>query len=128
MSADCPFCILESPDCEILFDRDLVVYLQALKHQGALKYSGMIVPRAHRETVFDLTSDEISATFELLAEVKATIDSKYSPNGYTIGWNCYPTGGQSVMHAHMHVLPRFDQEPMAGLGLRAELKSERNQW
>ena len=128
MSDKCPFCRLDDPDSEVLFDRDLVVYLQAPRHQGSLKFSGMIVPKAHRETVFDMTREEISATFALLAEVRAWLDSTYNPDGYTIGWNCYPVGGQSVMHAHMHVLPRFNKEPMAGQGLRAELKSERNKW
>ena len=42
------------------------------------------------------------------------MDKEFNPQGYNIGWNCCPVGGQLVMHAHMHVIPRFSQEPLAG--------------
>lgn len=93
MSDYCPYCPIDDPAVEIIFDHELVLYMQAEKYQGALKYSGVIIPKAHRETVFDMTSQEISATFELLAEVRRWLESTYSPGGYTIGWNCYPIGG-----------------------------------
>jgi histidine triad (HIT) family protein len=128
MSIDCPYCPVSDPGTEILFDRELVLYMQAEKHQGSLKHSGVIIPKTHRDTVFDMTQEELLATFDLLAEVKSWMDSEFSPQGYNVGWNCYPTGGQLVMHAHMHVIPRFDKEPMAGKGLRAALKSEANSW
>ena len=35
---------------------------------------------------------------------------------------------QEVFHAHLHVIPRFRQEPMAGQGIRSHLKSEANRW
>jgi histidine triad (HIT) family protein len=52
----------------------------------------------------------------------------FAPNGYNIGWNCGTTGGQEVLHAHMHVIPRFRQEPLAGKGIRTLLKSDANKW
>ena len=96
--------------------------------QGALFGSGVIIPVRHAETVFDLTLDEVSATFQLLAEVKRWMDATYRPQGYNVGWNCGAVGGQDVMHAHMHVIPRFEQEPYAGRGIRYWLKQEPNRW
>tara|TARA_R110002072_G_scaffold268205_1_gene427230 strand:+ start:3171 stop:3563 length:393 start_codon:yes stop_codon:yes gene_type:complete len=127
MTGDCPYC---PPDeyCKVVFERDLVIYIEIDKYPDSLKYSGIIIPRAHRATLFDLTQQEWNESFTLLIEVKEWMDAMYKPNGYNVGWNCYPTGGQDVMHAHMHVIPRFEQEPMAGKGIRAELKSERNKW
>ena len=104
------------------------MYMEAPKYQGSLKHSGVIIPKKHRETVFDLTPDELEATFVLLAEVKSWMDRQLHPDGYNIGWNCYPIGGQEVMHAHMHVIPRFTAEPLAGDGIRTLLKSEKNKW
>lgn len=124
----CPYCPVSDPDTRIIFDRDLVLYMEAEKYQGSLRYSGVIIPKAHRETVFDMTAEEIAASFALLADVKAWMDERLSPEGYNVGWNCFPTGGQEVMHAHMHVIPRFTSEPLAGKGIRALLKSETNKW
>ncbi len=51
----------------VRFADDLVRYLDDERWQGALKHSGIIVPVRHAETVFDLTADEVAATFRMLA-------------------------------------------------------------
>jgi histidine triad (HIT) family protein len=125
---DCPYCSLSEPAARIVFQHDLVRFIQDERFQGSLKHSGVIIPVAHRPTVFDLTEEEIIATFRLLAVVKRWMDDEFKPAGYNVGWNCGRTGGQDLFHAHMHVIPRFDQEPLAGQGIRALLKSEANRW
>lgn len=125
---DCPYCSLRDPEQRILFRNDLVLFLEDQRFQGALKHSGVIIPIAHRPTAFDLTEGELLATFRLLAEIKRWMDDEFRPAGYNIGWNSGLAGGQTLFHAHMHVIPRFEQEPMAGKGIRALLKSEANRW
>jgi histidine triad (HIT) family protein len=126
---DCPFCHwADDPDQQVVFRRESALFLQSPRQQGALSGSGVIIPVRHAETVFDLTPDEVSETFRLLAEVKQWMDATYQPQGYNVGWNCWPVGGQLVMHAHMHVIPRFEQEPYAGRGIRYWLKQEENRW
>jgi histidine triad (HIT) family protein len=125
---DCPYCSMTEAASRIVFRNDLALFIQDERYQGSLKHSGIIVPAAHRETVFDLTEAEIVATFRLLAVVKRWMDDEFRPDGYNIGWNCGKTGGQEVFHAHMHVIPRFAQEPLAGQGIRAWLKSGTNRW
>ena len=73
-----------------------------------------------------LTLEEWAATGELLHVAKALIEDRWRPDGYTIGWNCGPAGGQLVAHAHLHVIPRFADEPQAGRGLRWAIKQEAN--
>jgi histidine triad (HIT) family protein len=125
---DCPYCSLEASDQKVVFRDDLVWFVRDRRYQGALKHSGVIIPIAHRETVFDLTESEVAATFRLLRKVKAWMDADFSPDGYNVGWNCGRVGGQEVFHAHLHVIPRFRQEPLAGQGIRSHLKSEANRW
>jgi histidine triad (HIT) family protein len=125
---DCPYCPPRDPEQKILFESDLALFLQDPRHQGALRHSGIIIPIQHRETAFDLTEEEILATFRLLFRVKEWMDVRFSPDGYNIGWNCGRVGGQHVLHAHMHVIPRFRQEPLAGQGIRSLLKSDANKW
>lgn len=125
----CLFCdIDERPDEKVLFRNELVLFFHNKKHQGSLRHSGLIIPAAHRETVFDMTPQEIAATFDLLSRVKAYMDEEFEPDGYNLGWNCGKVAGQRVFHAHFHVIPRFKQEPLAGVGIRDYLKSEANSW
>jgi histidine triad (HIT) family protein len=124
----CPYCVITDPEARVLFRNEHVLYIEDVRFQGALKHSGVIVPIQHRPTVFDLTEEEVLATFRLLAEVKRWMDETFQPAGYNIGWNCGAAGGQQLFHAHMHVIPRFNEEPLAGQGIRALLKSAANRW
>ena len=124
----CPYCPISDSAVKVIFEDELVRFAQNERVQGALKHSGVIVPVQHRETVFDLTEAEIAATFRPLVVVKKWMDANFAPDGYNIGWNCGEIGGQELLHAHMHVIPRFRQEPLAGKGIRTWLKSDANKW
>ncbi|MBZ9713404.1 HIT family protein [Deinococcus multiflagellatus] len=103
---------------------ELCVYSQ-LKPEYAegLPYSGIIVTKRPCETVFDLTPAEASAVHALLAEVRAHLDATVKPDGYTVGWNVYPAGGQHIPHVHLHVIPRWATDASAGAGVRYFLKA-----
>ncbi|BCJ76840.1 hypothetical protein CS0771_63840 [Catellatospora sp. IY07-71] len=88
--------------------------------------SAMILPRAHRTTVFDLTSREWISTKGLLRRMKDLIAADHAPQGWNVGWNVGPVGGQSVFHAHCHLVPRYAAEPLAGRGIRHWIKDPAN--
>jgi diadenosine tetraphosphate (Ap4A) HIT family hydrolase len=122
---DCPFCTLDGNARQhVVLENDLCQFLQ--EPQDVLIGSGVIVPRAHRETVFDLTEEEWAATFALLKRAKALLDAEYQPDGYNVGWNNGSVAGQEIFHVHLHVIPRFADEPLAGKGIRHWIKQPAN--
>lgn len=122
---ECPFCNLElNTEQTILLENEHCLFTQI--PQKVLAGSGLIVPREHRETVFDLTPDEWQATYDLLHQVKVLLDKQYHPDGYNVGWNVGAIGGQEIFHAHLHIIPRFADEPRAGKGIRYWLKQDDN--
>ena len=71
-ATDCIFCHWAiDPDQRLVQRNHSAVFLQNARRQGALVGSGVIVPVRHAPTVFDLTNNEVRATFLLLADVKA---------------------------------------------------------
>ena len=120
----CPFCEPEIGRQGIV-ERSEACLVIDLQHK-VLAGSCIIVPKAHRATLFDLTDSEIFSTFQLLRAVKTRLDSELSPDGYNVGWNCGPTAGQKIEHAHLHVIPRFKDEPLAGKGIRFWLQQDAN--
>lgn len=125
MKNDCPYCNIELvPEQRVVLANETCQFLQM--PQEVLEGSGVIVPKAHRETVFDLTPAEWLDTYDLLQRAKALLDKGYAPDGYNVGWNSGPVGGQHVFHAHLHVIPRFSDEPFAGKGIRHWLKQPEN--
>ncbi len=96
----CPFCEQDS-----IFDGNLL-YARYDKYPVSEGHC-LIVPKRHVETWFDLTREEQTEAFELIDKVKALLDEKYVPDGYNIGMNCGETAGQTIPHAHIHVIPRY---------------------
>jgi diadenosine tetraphosphate (Ap4A) HIT family hydrolase len=87
---------------------------------------GVIIPIAHRPSPFDSTAEEWTATHELLLKAKAAQDERLAPDGYTLISNCLSEIGQLPLHAHLHVIPRFDDEPLADQGGRSAIKVATN--
>ncbi|GAA5534659.1 histidine triad (HIT) protein [Deinococcus aluminii] len=107
---------------------DLGVYSQRQpQYAEGLRYSGIIVTKRPCQTVFDLTPGEAAAPHALLAEVRAHLDATVQPDGYKVGGNVYPAGGQPrpdkySPRVHLHVIPRWNTDVSAGAGLRHFLK------
>ena len=120
----CKFCPGSLNAKEIILQNADCVFIQNV--ESAENGLGLILPRVHRETVFELAPGEWAATLELLKEAKEYLDNKHQPDGYNVGWNCGAIGGQHIFHAHMHVIPRYGDEPFAGKGIRYWFAREEN--
>jgi diadenosine tetraphosphate (Ap4A) HIT family hydrolase len=67
----------------------------------------LVVPKRHVAGFFDMTAEEQSAVLALLREIQEAIQKQHSPDGYNIGVNVGKAGGQSRMHVHLHLIPRY---------------------
>lgn len=98
---ECLFCekkeyILENEVGYAIFDDNPV-------SQGHM----LIIPKKHIEHFFVADEQTRILLLSLLAEAKAYLDNMYHPNGYNIGMNCGEVAGQSIMHLHIHLIPRY---------------------
>ena len=120
---NCELCNIDINN-HVFIENEYCLFLQ--QNQEVLIGSGIIVPKRHCETVFDLNNKEWTATYELLNQVKEYLESTYDHKGYNIGWNVGRVGGQEIYHAHLHVIPRYEDEPFAGKGIRYWIKQNKN--
>jgi len=67
----------------------------------------LVVPRRHVADFFDMSTAEKSAILTLLDRAKALIAREFAPDGYNIGVNIGHAGGQTRMHVHVHLIPRY---------------------
>jgi diadenosine tetraphosphate (Ap4A) HIT family hydrolase len=78
----------------------------------------LVVPIRHVAGYFDMTLEEKHAVVTLLDQAKALIESEHAPDGYNIGVNIGKAGGQSRMHVHVHLIPRYEgdvADPRGGI-------------
>lgn len=68
----------------------------------------LVVPRRHAASWNELTQDEKAAIFSGVDAARALIADRYRPDGYNVGFNDGVAAGQTVMHFHMHVIPRYE--------------------
>lgn len=78
----------------------------------------LIIPKRHYKSFFDATIEEVTAIYELIHKCKEILDEKYKPTGYNIGININESAGQTIMHLHVHLIPRYDndvEDPRGGI-------------
>ncbi len=67
----------------------------------------LIVPHREYSNYFESTKEEFIGLNSLLIEAKNYIEKQFSPDGFNVGINCGETAGQTIMHMHIHLIPRY---------------------
>jgi ATP adenylyltransferase len=112
---ECPFC---APSTEV----ELIVE-SALAYSIFDKYPvnpghALIVPKRHVSDYFELSFKEQSSSIFMLNKVKDLVQKRFNPDGFNIGLNIGEIAGQTVNHAHIHLIPRFKgdvEDPRGGV-------------
>jgi diadenosine tetraphosphate (Ap4A) HIT family hydrolase len=99
---NCPFCsptdsekVLRSALCYAKWDKYPVT-------EGHL----LVIPHRHAADYFALTAEEKSHLWTMVDEGKKLLEKRFNPDGYNVGINVGGTAGQTVMHCHIHLIPR----------------------
>ena len=100
-----PYLFCRIPPEQILIDGPIAV--AARDSYPVSKGHTLIIPRRHVASFFETTEEERQAMLRLLDEAKAMLDREHKPDGYNIGINNGAAAGQTVMHLHMHLIPRY---------------------
>lgn len=102
MNRACPFCAL-SDDRIVVADEIAIAVRDAYP---LTEGHTLVVPRRHVASLFDLSPGEQALIWELVGTIRARLQDSLRPDGFNIGLNDGPAAGQTVMHAHVHVIPR----------------------
>jgi diadenosine tetraphosphate (Ap4A) HIT family hydrolase len=79
----------------------------------------IVVPKRHVADFFDMSGAEQGSVLALLNRARRLVQEKHKPDGYNIGVNIGAAAGQSRMHVHVHLIPRYAGERHEGKGVRA---------
>lgn len=99
---DCPFCCLEKD--RILLESDSAVAFYdgfPITHGHTL-----VIPKRHVASLFELSEMEQAEVWRFVAQVRAMLHTECQPDGFNIGLNDGESAGQTVLHTHIHVIPR----------------------
>ena len=111
----CIFCKIRKD--ELRFENELAY--SSTDSYPVSKFHSLIVPKRHVKNYFEMNNKEIQACNELILKTKEQI-LKEDPNvkGFNIGTNDGKVAGQSIMHCHIHLIPRREcdvKNPQGGV-------------
>ena len=111
----CIFCKIREE--ELQFENQLAY--SSIDSYPVSEFHSLIVPKRHVQTYFELNYEEIQSCNELILKTKEKIlKQDSSVKGFNIGTNAGKVAGQSIMHCHIHLIPRREgdvEDPQGGV-------------
>lgn len=98
----CPFCTL--PRERILVETDAAIAF--FDGYPVTEGHTLIIPRRHVARLFDLAPAELQALWDLVARMRDSLQGRFRPDGFNLGLNEGEAAGQTIGHAHVHLIPR----------------------
>lgn len=110
----CPFCQFDP--AKVLLENDLAFAF----YDGFPVTLGhtLVVPKRHVPSFFEITREEQAALFDLVGRVRELLLEERSPDAFNIGINDGVAAGQTVLHLHIHLIPRYagdTEDPRGGV-------------
>ncbi|HSI67594.1 MAG TPA: HIT family protein [Planococcus sp. (in: firmicutes)] len=113
---NCIFCKIiagDIPSVKIYEDEHVYAFMDIMP---LTKGHTLLIPKTHREFVYDLTAEESANLFRVAPRIAAAIKETFEPEGMNLLNNNGAKAGQSVFHFHLHFIPRYG--PSDGIGLK----------
>tara|TARA_Y100000768_G_scaffold194185_1_gene145738 strand:- start:64 stop:465 length:402 start_codon:yes stop_codon:yes gene_type:complete len=111
----CLFCNTENK--EYIFENNLAY--STFDTYPVSEFHLLIVPKRHIKNYFELTNNEMIACNKIILLSKNKIEQMdQTIKGFNIGINCGKVAGQSIMHCHIHLIPRREgdvENPQGGV-------------
>lgn len=107
--SECIFCkIIDGsiPSAKIYEDEHVYAFMDIMP---LTKGHTLIIPKNHKENVYDLSEEEASNLFKVVPKIASVLKDSFGPVGMNLLNNNGAPAGQSVFHFHLHFIPRYDQ-------------------
>ena len=99
----CIFCDVKKQD--IIYENDYAFV--SYDSYPVSKFHSLIIPKRHIKNFFDLNDKELNACNDLIKKIKSKIENDDNlVEGFNLGTNTGSVAGQTIMHCHIHLIPR----------------------
>lgn len=101
--SDCPFCVRAADGETVAANAAAVAFPDAFPVAAG---HTLACPRRHVADLFALGADEWAGVWTLVREVQRLLATEVDADGWNVGVNAGQAAGQTVEHAHVHLIPR----------------------
>ena len=113
MSVVCPFCRIASgkAPASIVYEDATVLAFMDLNPANVGHI--LVVPKEHLENIYEAPEKVLAEMFSVVKKVSAAVKKTVGAEGISILQLNGRAAGQSVMHFHVHIIPRFRGDPIS---------------
>jgi len=103
----CILCEISSGQvpASFVYEDECVVGIMSLDQPNP--YKVLVIPRAHVETIYDLSDDQAARIFQAAVRIARAIREASGCDGLNVVQSNGRAGQQDVFHFHLHLVPRF---------------------
>jgi histidine triad (HIT) family protein len=112
VASDCLFCGIVAGDVPgqiVDSDERTMAFMDI---NPATPGHALVVPRAHSEDLLGVSDEDLEATMLAARRLVSRIDRALEPDGFNVLNACRPAAWQTVFHFHLHVIPRYEGDPL----------------
>lgn len=105
---ECIFCRIVqgvSPASRVYEDEHTLAFMDI---QQATVGHVLVIPKRHYENLYELDEETTAQLFQSVVRVARAVRASLNPSGLNLWQANGRAAGQSVFHAHVHILPRTD--------------------
>ena len=110
--ADCIFCAIAAGDAsaEIVDSDEYTVAFMDIN--PATRGHALVIPRAHSADLMEIDDEDLERTNLAARRLARRMDETLAPAGFNVINACRPAAWQTVFHFHLHVIPRYEDDPL----------------
>ena len=109
---DCLFCGIVAGDIPAQIvdsDEETVAFMDI---NPATRGHALVVPRRHSRDLMEISDEDLAATSKAARRLAQKMDAVLEPDGFNILNSCRPAAWQTVFHFHIHIVPRYEDDPL----------------
>jgi histidine triad (HIT) family protein len=113
MDTNCPFCniVTGKAPASIAYQDDIVMAFMDLNPTN--KGHTLVIPRQHWENIHEIPENTLADIFSVVKRISTAVKKTFNAEGISILQLNGKAAGQTVMHFHVHVIPRFRGDPLS---------------
>jgi histidine triad (HIT) family protein len=112
VAEDCLFCKIaagEVPAEIVEQDDDTVAFMDI---NPWTRGHALVIPRRHSRNLYDIEDEDLHHTLSAAKRLALRMRDKLECDGLNLLNSCEPAAWQTVFHFHVHVIPRYEDDPL----------------
>ena len=112
MAEDCPFCKIAAGELPSEIAQEDERTLAFMDVHPWTRGHALVIPRAHTRNLYEIGDEDLAATAAAARRLAERMRDRLGCDGVNVLNSCEPAAWQTVFHFHLHVIPRYDDDPL----------------